>query len=231
MVDLHAHLLAGLDDGPESMADSLKLLRTMHEQGVQTVVAAAHAYDGRYNVSRDALLAAHDDLQRVLEQEGLTIRVLPSMELYLSFELLNAVKRQQVVGLGGISSRYLLVELPHREFPIYAERALFELMMAGYRPIVNHPERNRGIQKRPDLMYRLSDQGVLAMVTAASLVGRFSPETQGLAEEFIREGVADLVVSDAHDLKGRAPVLPEGLAAAAKLGKVDQAAEAALLGL
>lgn len=231
MIDLHAHVLPGLDDGPETLADSLQLLRTMQEQGTEIVVAAVHAYDGRYNVASEALLKAHAELLPVLEEEGLTIRVLPSMELYLSFDLLGAVKRQGVVGLGDASSRYIVVELPHREFPAYTERALFELMMAGYRPILNHPERNRGIQKDPDLMYRLADRGVLAMVTAASLLGRFTPVAQGLAEEFLREGVADLVMTDAHDLSGRRPLLREGLAAAVGLGKVDQSAEAALLGL
>lgn len=228
MIDLHAHVLPGLDDGPATLADSLELLRAMEAQGVQTVVAAVHAFDGHYNVSRDALLQTHEELLPVLAHEGLAIQVLPSMELYLGFDILGAIKRQGVVGIAGTD--YLLVELPAREYPVYAERALFELMMAGYRPVLNHPERNRGIQKNPDLLYRLSDRGVRAMVTAASLVGRFGDIAQELAEEFIQEGVADMVVSDAHDLKGRRPVLPEGLAAAAKLGKVDQEAESELVG-
>jgi len=151
------------------------------------------------------------------------------MELYLSFNLLGAARRGQVVGLN--HTPYLVVELPHREFPAYTERALFELLMAGYRPILNHPERNRGVRREPERLYRLLDSGVQAMVTAGSLLGRFGPEAQGLAEELIREGAADLIVSDAHDLERRAPCLPEGLAAAAKLGKADQAAEAALLGI
>lgn len=229
MIDLHAHVLPGLDDGPAALADALALLRTMEAQGVQVVVAAVHAFDGRYNVSRDALLRGCEALSAALAEEGLSIRVLPSMELYLSFELLGAVRRGQVVGLN--HTPYLVVELPHREFPAYTERALFELLMAGYRPILNHPERNRGIRREPERLYRLLEGGVQAMVTAASLLGQFGLEAKGLAEELIREGAADLVVSDAHDLERRAPLLPEGLAAAARLGKADQAAEAAILGI
>lgn len=229
MIDLHAHVLPGLDDGPATLQDTLALLRRMEEQGVQVVVAAVHALDDRYNVSRDALLRGCESLTAALAEEGLSIRVVPSMELYLSFDLLGAARRGQVVGLN--HTPYLVVELPHREFPAYTERALFELLMAGYRPILNHPERNRGVRREPERLYRLLEGGVQAMVTAGSLLGHFGPEAQGLAEELIREGAADLVVTDAHDLDRRAPCLPEGLEAAARWGKVDQAAEAALLGI
>lgn len=227
MIDLHAHVLPGIDDGPPTLEEALALLQAMAQQGVKTVVAGCHALDGRYNAARDAVLRTTEEVNAALLNEHIPLQVLPGMELYLGFDALRAIKTGQVMGLN--QSRYLVVELPAREFPMYAERALFELMIAGYRPILNHPERNRGIQKNPDLMYRLADKGIMAMVTAASLLGRFGPEAHSLAEEFLREEVAGLIVSDAHDLKGRAPTLPDGLVIARDLGKVDQSAEAALL--
>lgn len=227
LIDLHAHVLPGLDDGPKDLSDSLALLGAMQAQGVEAVVASVHSFDGRYNVSRDALLSTHEQLLAALESEGLTIRVLPSMELFLGFDLVGAVRRGQVVGLN--ASAYLVVELPAREYPVYTERALFELMMAGYRPLLNHPERNRAIQTDPDLLYRLADRGVGAMVTAASLLGRFGKEAERLAGQFIADGVADLIVSDAHDLTGRSPLLPDALARAAGFGKPDQSTERHLL--
>lgn len=227
MIDLHAHVLPGIDDGPGSLEEALALLRVMQNQGVATVVAAAHALDGRYNATRDAVLRATEQVNQGVAAAGMTIQVLPGMELYLGFDLLRAVKTGQVLGLN--ATQHLVVELPAREFPIYTERALFELMIAGYRPILNHPERNRAIQKNPDLMRRLAERGVSAMVTAASLTGRFGPEAQAAGRAFIEEAVATLVVSDAHDLQGRAPLLPEGLALARTYGKLDQAAERALL--
>ena len=227
MIDLHAHVLPGLDDGPADLAQALALLWAMDQQGIRTVVAGAHAVDGRYNATREAVLVATAKVNEALATGGLAIRVLPGMELFLGFDVLRAVKSGQVMGLN--QSPYLLVELPHREFPHYTERALFDLMIAGYRPILNHPERNQAIQKDPELAYRLADRGVGAMVTAASLTGRFGPVAADLAAEFLEEGVAAYVVSDAHDLKGRAPALAEGLAVARGLGKRDQSAEAELL--
>lgn len=227
MIDLHAHVLPGLDDGPETLEESLQLLRTMQEQGVHTIVAAAHALDGRYNATREGVLRGLELVRAAAHTAGLTVKILPSMELYLGYDLLRAVKTGQVLGLN--QSRYLVVELPHREYPIYTDRALFELMIAGYRPILNHPERNTAILRNPDLMYELAEKGVLAMVTAASLTGRFGREVQAAARAFVEEGAATLVVSDAHDLRGRKPDLAEGLAVARGLGKADQAAEAALI--
>lgn len=223
LIDLHAHVLPGLDDGPESVEESLALLKAMAEQGVTTVVAAAHALDGRYNVTREAVLSETERLTSYLAQQSIPIRLLPSMEIYLTFDVLRAAAGNHLLGIN--YSRSLVVELPGREFPLYAERAMFELLMAGYRPILNHPERNWGIQKNPDLMLRLAENGVTGMVTAASLLGRFGPDAKRLAQTFLREGVADVVVSDAHDLKGRAPLLPDGLEAARAFGKSDQAAE------
>lgn len=227
MIDLHAHVLPGLDDGPADLAAALALLRAMETQGITRVVAAAHALDGRYNATREAVLRATEQVNEVLRARGSRLEVYPSMELLLGFDTLRAVKTGQVIGLN--QSPYLVVELPPMEFPLYTERALFELMLAGYRPILNHPERNRAIRKNPDLLYALADKGVEAMVTAASLTGRFGPEVQRLARSFIADEAATLVVSDAHDLEGRAPLLPDGLAIARSCGKPDQSAEASLL--
>lgn len=229
LVDLHAHVLPALDDGPANLIGALALLQAMADQGITTVVAGAHALDGRYNATADAVLRQTELVNQALEAEGIGITVLPGMELALSFDLLASLKAGRVMGLN--RSKYVLVELPHREMPLFTERALFDLMIAGYRPILNHPERNHGIQKDPDRFYHLADQGIGAMVTASSLLGRFGAEAQALAEEFLSEGVAEFIVSDAHDLKGRAPRLAEGLQAAQAWGKSDQVAERSLLGL
>jgi len=227
VIDLHAHVLPGIDDGPATLADSLAMLSAMDDQGVTTVIAGAHTLDGKYNATKEAVLTATELINAELRRAGRSITVLPGMEIYLGFDLLRALRSGEVFGLN--QSRHILVELPYREFPMYTERALFEVMIAGFRPILNHPERNLEIRRRPELMYRLADKGVCAMVTAASLLGRFGAESQALAEEFVAEGVAPYVVSDAHDLKGRAPLLAEGLAAARAFGKVDQTAERSLL--
>jgi protein-tyrosine phosphatase len=227
MIDLHAHVLPGIDDGPATMAEALALLQVMARQGIERVVSAAHALDGRYNATRAAVEEMTRAVNAAAQAAGMTIQVLPGMELYLGFDTIRAVRSGEVIGING--SNYLVVELPANEFPLYTERALFELMIAGYRPILNHPERNRAIRRKPELMYGLAEKGIGAMVTAASLLGRFGTEPQSLAERFLVDQVATMIVSDAHDLVGRAPLLPEALLVARSFGKHDQSAEVQLL--
>ncbi|HEY3368822.1 MAG TPA: CpsB/CapC family capsule biosynthesis tyrosine phosphatase [Symbiobacteriaceae bacterium] len=227
MIDLHAHVLPGIDDGPATMEDALALLRALRDQGVRTVVAGAHALDGKYDAACEAVLLAVGQVNEALQATGVAIEVLPGMELFLGFDVLRALKTGRAMGLN--RSKYVLVELPAREYPMYTERALFELMIAGYRPILNHPERNLGIQRNPDLMRRLAENGVLAFVTASSLVGRMGTAAQTVGQAFVQERVATMIVSDAHNLGHRAPLLREGLEVARTLGKADQSPEALVL--
>lgn len=227
MVDLHAHVLPGLDDGPETMEEALALLRALAEQGVKRVVAGAHGLDGRYNATRDAVLRASEQVNKALRTTRVDVDVLPGMELFLGPDVLPALKAGKAMGLGG--SKQVLVELPPSEYPAYSERALFDLLIAGYRPILNHPERNLGIQRDADRMRRLAENGVQAFVTASSLVGRMGRQAQALAQTFVQERVATMVVSDAHDMRRRPPLLKAGLEVARTLGKTDCSAELLVL--
>ncbi|HLO01601.1 MAG TPA: CpsB/CapC family capsule biosynthesis tyrosine phosphatase, partial [Symbiobacteriaceae bacterium] len=131
LVDLHAHVLPGLDDGPANLIGALALLQTMADEGITTVVAGAHALDGQYNATAEAVLSQTEIVNQALVAEGIGLTVLPGMELFLSFDLLANLRAGRVMGLN--RSRYLLVELPMREMPLFTERALFDLMIAGYR--------------------------------------------------------------------------------------------------
>lgn len=227
MIDLHAHVLPGLDDGPADRPAALALLRAMADQGTRVVVATPHSFDDRYENPGPTVAAAVAALQAEAEREQIPIRILAGMELRLRPDLPALLRSGQALGLAG--TRYVCVELPHREFPYYTERALYELMLAGWRPILNHPERNRGIQERPRLMERLADRGVLASVSAGSLLGRFGPVAERLAGQFLQSRAATLVVSDAHDTERRAPELKAALERARQHGKAGQEEEWAVL--
>jgi protein-tyrosine phosphatase len=169
MIDLHAHVLPGLDDGPATTSEALALLRALSADGIGTVVAAAHAYDGVYNASRTAILSATEQLQAAADEQGIPVRIVPSMEIQLSYDALQAASTGELLPVG--TGNCLVLELPHAEVPHFTERALFELMMAGYQPILNHPERNQALQRHPGLYAKLIERGVIGMVTAASVIG------------------------------------------------------------
>lgn len=229
LIDLHAHVLPGLDDGPATLEEALALLRAIAAQGVRVVVATPHGADGRYNAVAPRVLEQTAALQQAADEAGLGVRILPGMELLLGPDLVGGLRRGELLPLA--NTRWVCVELPRAPYPFYADRAFYELMLAGYRPVLVHPERNPGIQRRPEIMADLADRGVVGMITAGSLLGYHGPEARRLAEEFLRAGYAPLVASDAHGLHRRPPLLPQALAVAREFGKADQAAEYELLGI
>lgn len=228
LIDLHAHVLPGLDDGPETLPEALALLRAMAEQGVRAVVATPHAADDIYRTRSEQVQAGVAALQAAADAEQLGIQIFPGQELLLGPGLSERLQRGELLPIG--DGPYICVELPRSIYPLYADRAFFDLLVAGYRPLLIHPERNRGIQGRPERMAALAEQGVLGIVTAGSLLGHFGSTAERLARRFLKEGTAPLVASDAHDLQRRPPLLAAALRVAETLGKTDQRLEWELIG-
>lgn len=227
MIDLHAHVLPGLDDGPPDLPAALDLLEAMAHDGIRTVVASPHGLDARWDVTGPQVHQAVDALRQAARAAGIDIVILPGMELPLRADLVRRLQTGEVLSIAG--TRYVCVELPHHDLPWFTERALSELAVAGYIPVLSHPERNPAVQKRPEQLRSLAERGVLAMVTAGSLLGQFGRRAQKLAERFLQEGSATLVASDAHGLGTRPPVLGAALERAAAFGKVNQLAEREIL--
>ena len=207
-VDLHAHVLPGLDDGPRDMAEALALLRQAEERGIDRVVASPHGFDGRYPNDAGRVHAAVAEVQSAAREAGLSIQVLPGMEVYLNLDLGRQLKLGQALGLNAGS--FVLVELPHRDVPLFTEETLFEIQVMGYRPIINHPERNRRIQESPGIFRRMAELGALGAGTAGSLTGRFGPAAQETAEVLLRQGLIQCLVSDGH----RTDMRPAGFGSA-----------------
>jgi protein-tyrosine phosphatase len=213
LIDLHVHVLPGLDDGPPTVAAAIDLLRALHGQGVTAVVAVAHAFDGRYRASREAILAATEQLERARPPELAGMTIIPSMEVGLGADTLRAAERRELLAIG--ASPYIAVDLPRGQFPPFAEEMLFGLMLAGYRPIVMHPELNSDLRRYPERLSELSRRGILAMVSAPALLGRWGRAPQRTAARFLERGEASLIASDAHDTLNRPPLLAAALAARA----------------
>jgi protein-tyrosine phosphatase len=210
------------------MPEALALLWALSADGIGTVVASAHAYDGIYNASRATILAVSEQLQAAADEQGIPVRIVPSMEVQLSYDALQAASTGELLPIG--RGNCLVLELPHDELPHFAERALFELMLAGYQPILNHPERNRALQRHPGLYARLVERGVVGMVTAASLIGQFGPQAKRLGRQWLAEGLAACVATDAHDTIRRSPQLKLALAAVPEVRAAIQETAATIIG-
>lgn len=207
MIDLHAHLLPGVDDGPSTWQEALEMLRIAQEDGVKTLVATSHqeGLDGYHNTDAE-LTRSTEELQRRAQESGMAVTLLPGGEVRASPDLVARLERKEALTLAD-GGRYLLLEFPASEVPLYTNQLLFELQVHGITPIIAHPERNAGFAERPEALVSLVEAGALVQLTAASLSSRVSVETRTLAVLFLTHNLAHVLASDAHSVTRRPPVL------------------------
>jgi protein-tyrosine phosphatase len=209
VIDLHSHILPGLDDGVESLAAALELARAAVADGVEVLAATPHVRDD-YPTSADEMERGIGDLRAALAAEGVPLELLPGGEIALNRLPLIGEEELHRFALGG-SKQALLLEFPYFGWPLGLEQTVFELRVRGWRPVLAHPERNDEVQTSPDRLARLVEAGALIQITAASVDGRLGRATRASALRLVDRGHAHLIGSDAH-----APSLREaGLSAAA----------------
>ncbi len=210
MIDLHSHILPGLDDGPETLEASLELARSAVEDGIELMAATPHVRDD-YPTTADEMEAAVQALRGELAAAGIPLELRTGGELALErLELPPDELRR--FALGG-SKRHLLVETPYSGWPLDLEERIFRLAAAGFTAVLGHPERNPDVQSDPERRLRpLVESGTLVQLTAASLDGRLGRRTRETSKRLLELELAHLLASDAHGPSIRAV----GLSAAAE---------------
>lgn len=217
MLDLHYHLLPGIDDGSTDLAMSLEMARMSVAEGVTTVACTPHIYPGLYDNTRDGIVAAIARLQAALVQAGIALQLVEGADVHLDPGLLEGIRGGRIPTLAG--SRYLLLEPPHHVAPPNFEGVVFELMAAGIVPVVTHPERLKWVEDHYDLFVRLARRGAWMQVTAGAVTGRFGRRVKYWADRFVDEGHCMILATDAHHPRNRPPLLAEARdAVAARLG-------------
>ncbi len=204
MVDIHTHILPGLDDGAKSLAEALEMARIAVADGVSALAATPHVVSGLYDNPPELIREEVDVLNRYLAEEGIPLPILPGAEYRLEPDLPQRLNQGQLVTIND-TGRYLLVELPFSLVPDHTEQILYEIQLQGVVPIIAHPERNPGLIRNPERLFRLVQRGVLAQVTTSSIQGRFGKTVKRTALNMLETGTAQVVASDAHSTRGRSP--------------------------
>lgn len=204
MIDLHCHILPGVDDGPVNFDFSVAMARQAEEAGINIVVATPHVRSD-FRTEPATIEAAVAELNDALAREELELCVLPGAEVSLqkAEELDDATLSMLCLGSGD----YLLVESPYRSIDIDLEGILWSVQARGFKPVLAHPERCPIFQRDPDRLARLVNGGVLCSITAASLAGRFGTTVRRFSLELMYDGLVHDVASDAHDHLHRPPDL------------------------
>ena len=210
MIDLHSHILPGVDDGPPTVEGSLELARTAIAAGTRTILATPHINDDR-SIDAARVAAGLEALRPELAAAEIPLEVLPGGEIAMwrLGDLDDAALR--TLSLGG--GPYLLVESPFSPAIGAFEPLVLDLLGRGHRVLLAHPERCPAFHRDPERLQRLVDAGVLVQITAGSMTGGFGSTVRRLTATMLRTGVVHVVASDAHDAVKRPPGLGAGFAA------------------
>jgi len=202
MIDIHCHILSGIDDGAQTRDDSLKMAKLAIEEGITTIIATPHHNNGKYENPKASILEKVAELNRVLQAEKLPLTILPGQETRITGEFIEDWENGRILPLN--QTQYLFVEFPSSHVPRYAEKMLYDLQLKGLIPIIVHPERNQEIHERPEILYQLVKKGASAQLTAGSLCGKFGKKVKRFSEQLIEANLIHFVASDAHNITSRA---------------------------
>lgn len=198
MVDVHCHILPGLDDGPENIAESLEMAETAIADGITHVVATPHC-STEYAFDYERVRELREELQGRI---GERLKLATGCDFHLNPENLEAL-RANPARFCINQKDCLLVEFNEFSIPPAMDQTLHELQLAGLRPIVTHPERNAILRAQPERLGKWVRTGNYVQVTGGSLTGVFGPAAQRIAMRWMADGVVHIVASDAHNVRGR----------------------------
>ncbi len=214
MIDLHCHILPGIDDGAPDLATSLEMARASVADGVTVLACTPHILPGLYHNAGPQIREATLALQQALAQEAIPLRLVTGADVHMVPDLVAGLRAGRLLSLA--DSRYVLVEPPHHVAPVRMEQFFFDLVVAGHVPILTHPERLSWVEAQYPAIQRLIRGGVWMQITAGSLTGAFGRSAQYWANRMLDEGCVHILATDAHDTRRRPPNLSAGRDLAAK---------------
>jgi protein-tyrosine phosphatase len=214
VIDLHCHILPGIDDGAPDLAVALAMARCAVDDGITVTACTPHIYPGLYENQAEGIRAGIAAFRAALAEDGIPLRLVEGADTHLAPDLLEGLRGDRIPTLNG--SRYFLFEPPHHVAPPRLEESVFALVAAGYVPVITHPERLTWIEEHYPVFKRLVASGAWMQLTSGSLTGRYGPRPKYWAERILDEGFCHILATDAHHIDRRPPLLAEAREAAAR---------------
>ncbi|WP_349408722.1 tyrosine-protein phosphatase [Pseudalkalibacillus sp. SCS-8] len=201
MIDIHCHILPGIDDGAKTFEDSAKMAKVAIEEGITSIIATPH-HNHHYQNHGKEIENHVARLKEHLQNEKINLEILLGQEPRITGDFLEQLEVGEIITLCD-QGKYVHIELPSNQVPRYTKSIIFELRLKGITPIIVHPERNSEIMEDPELLYELVTEGALTQVTAASLTGEFGKNIQKFSFQLIQHNLTHFVASDAHNISNR----------------------------
>ncbi|HED12388.1 MAG TPA: capsular biosynthesis protein [Gammaproteobacteria bacterium] len=208
MIDLHSHLLPGIDDGAANLEDALKLVDIAVEDGISHSVITPHIHLNRYDNDVYSIQDAFDVLHRALRVRNIPLRIAFAAEVRIDPQILAMIASDKIPFLGELGGyKILLLEFPHSIILPGTEKFIEHLLSQNIRPLVAHPERNKAVLTHLEKIQPIREAGAMLQVTARSITGGFGPYAKKRSLEMLERGWVDVVATDAHNVVHRPPRL------------------------
>jgi protein-tyrosine phosphatase len=212
MIDLHSHILPGVDDGSPDLQTSLAMARMAVDDGIHTMACTPHFMPGLYNNEATDIKLRVAAFSLELTKHNIPLQVVAGGDVHVRHDIVEALRQQKILTLNG--TRFVLLEPPQVVLPVKFDELIFKMVAAGFVPIITHPERLSWIEQHAALLPRLVMAGAWMQITAGSLTGRFGKRAQYWASRLLQSGLVHIMASDAHNLGSRPPRLSNAVALA-----------------
>lgn len=206
-IDIHSHILPGIDDGSQDFFTSMQMLKTASGNGITQIIATPHNKPARHNAGAAKIASLIKELKERMEEEGISMELHSGSELYYRSGLAEEIMKGKALTMAG--SGYVLVEFSPMDDYDYIRNGIYSLMAGGYRPILAHVERYSRINGRTDRVEDLMEMGCYIQVNAGSVMGSFGLGTRLFTRRLLKERLVHFVATDAHDMKKRPPQIKE----------------------
>jgi len=217
MIDIHSHILPGVDDGAQTLDESLEMAKLAVEDGIEKMVATPHLFRGNsLHKNFDTINSVKNKLAEALEENNISLQLFTGAEVHISHNLLDEIKQHRE-NLVINNSSYLIVEFPSDHIFSGVKQLFFDLMSEGLIPIIAHPERNSVFRRSPELLFDLVQMGGLCQVNSGSFAGLYGTRAQEAAIQFLKLNFVHFMGSDCHNTKASKPKISASFKAVASI--------------
>lgn len=203
MIDIHSHILPFVDDGAKNMDEAIEMTKIAYESGISTIIATPHYIENEGYNSYQENLKILDKLKMELKERNINVEILLGNELFITYDVFKLIDSNEIATLN--NTKYLLIEFPRLNMPIYVENLIYNLKLKGIIPIIAHPERYEKVIEDPNILYNFIIKGALCQINLPSLNGRYGKKVKETAQILVKHKMIHFVASDAHSSRKATP--------------------------
>ncbi|WP_440969863.1 tyrosine-protein phosphatase [Peribacillus frigoritolerans] len=202
LIDIHSHILPGVDDGSADMKESLNMARKAVEVGITHIFATPHHLNEEYVNVKSNIIDRVVSLNESLKQSNIPLTIHLGQEVRIHRDIFTSLEKEEILTLDD-NGTYLMLELPAGNVPAYTQEVIYELLLKGITPIIVHPERNKELIANHKLLFELVQEGALTQLTSGSIIGLFGKNIKVFSKRIIEHNLAHFIATDAHNIGSR----------------------------